>query len=90
MRGLKSTPFRWSSHRPRRISTRRVEAEGTDPQEKVFAAIAPDKITELKVKSQSGDVTSLKKTARCVADRRTAHREGRRKRGLNITGGARW
>jgi hypothetical protein len=30
-------------------------------QEKVFAAIAPDKITELTVKSQSGDVTSLKK-----------------------------
>src|SRR3954470_12095898 len=30
-------------------------------QEKVFAAIVPDQITELKVKSQSGDVTSLKK-----------------------------
>lgn len=36
--------------------------EPTDAkQEKVFASLAPDQITELKVKSQSGDVTSLKK-----------------------------
>jgi hypothetical protein len=32
-------------------------------KEKVFAAVEPDKIEELKVKSESGDVTSLKKTS---------------------------
>src|SRR5713226_1919507 len=39
-------------------------AEDTGPKkEKVFAAVETDKIEELKVRSESGDITSLKKTA---------------------------
>jgi hypothetical protein len=44
--------------------TWKKSGEDTGPKkEKVFAAVEPDKIEELKVKSESGDVTSLKKTS---------------------------
>jgi uncharacterized protein DUF4340 len=44
--------------------TNKKSGEDTGPKkEKVFAAVEPDKIEELKVKSESGDVTSLKKTS---------------------------
>jgi hypothetical protein len=44
--------------------TWKKSGEDTGPKkEKVFASVEPDKIEELKVKSESGDVTSLKKTS---------------------------
>src|SRR5580704_3804048 len=44
--------------------TNKRSGEDTGPKkEKVFAGVEPDKIEELKVKSESGDVTSLKKVS---------------------------
>ena len=44
--------------------TNKRSGEDTGPKkEKVFAGVEADKIDELKVKSESGDVTSLKKTS---------------------------
>src|SRR6202047_1186306 len=44
--------------------TNKRSGEDTGPKkEKVFAAVEADKIEELKVKAESGDVTSLKKTS---------------------------
>ncbi len=53
--------------RPGRVYLfRHLEAAGQDSgskQEKVFAAVQADQIDELKVKAESGDVTTLKKTS---------------------------
>jgi hypothetical protein len=44
--------------------TGKKSGEDTGPKkEKVFATVEPDKIEELKIKSESGDVTSLKKVS---------------------------
>jgi hypothetical protein len=44
--------------------TGKKSGEDTGPKkEKVFATVEPDKIEELKIKSESGDITSLKKVS---------------------------
>ncbi len=45
------------------VTWKRSGADTGPKKEKVFAAVEPDKIEELNVKSESGDVTSLKKTS---------------------------
>jgi hypothetical protein len=45
------------------VTWKQAEDAPTSSQEKVFASLEADKIAELKVKSASGDVTSLKKEA---------------------------
>ena len=83
MRGLRSTiALLVVLHRPRRLHllrhlerSRRAATEAA--QERVFAALDGDKIDELKVKSESGETTSVKKDSGSVADDGAARGEGR-------------
>ena len=45
------------------VTWKRAAQDSGPKQEKVFASVLADQIEELKVKAESGDVTTLKKTS---------------------------
>ena len=81
MRGLRSTIALLAVlHRPRRLHLLRHFGRAGErdrpTQERVFAALDGDTIDELKVKSESGETTSVKKDGGDVAGDGAARRKG--------------